>query len=143
LDSHPRLERLEDRATPSTLIVGSAGDSGAGSLREAIASAAAGDVITFAPTVYGQTIALGSRLVIDRSLTIDGPGAGSLSVSGQGTVGLISIAGSPRVSIDGLALTQGSDQIGGAIDNPSGTLLLRDCVVTNNHATSGGGAISS
>ena len=41
----PRLETLEDRRCPSTLTVRTAADNGLGSLRAAIAAAAAGDSI--------------------------------------------------------------------------------------------------
>jgi hypothetical protein len=45
-----RLEQLEDRLVPSTLTVLNLNDSGAGSLRAAVAAAAAGDAIDFAVT---------------------------------------------------------------------------------------------
>src|SRR5262249_38637479 len=110
---------------------------------EAVAAAAPGDVVSFSPALFGQTIVLSSRLVIDRSLSIDGPGASLLSVSGNSTTGLISIAGSPRVSIDGLTLTRGSDVTAGAIATPAGSLFLRYCDVTRNTAFRAAGAISS
>src|SRR5512141_1960873 len=55
----------------STFTVTMTGDSGPGSLRQAIASAASGDTIRFDPALAGQTITLTSNLVIIRSLTID------------------------------------------------------------------------
>ena len=58
-------------------------DSGAGSLRAEIAAAKANDTIVFAPSLDGQTIKLTSgELDIRRSLTIEGPRAGQLTVSG-------------------------------------------------------------
>src|SRR5262245_5388092 len=57
-------------------------DSGAGSLRAAVAVAQPGDTITFAPQVSG-TIHLNSTLVLTHSLTIVGPGAGVLAVDGD------------------------------------------------------------
>ena len=57
-------------------------DSGAGSLRAAIAAAANGDTIDFAPALNGQTITLTSgALTITQSLTISGPGAGNLTIT--------------------------------------------------------------
>lgn len=50
----PRLEILEDRGLPSTLVVTNALDTGAagdGSLRGEIAAAAGGDRIVFAPSL--------------------------------------------------------------------------------------------
>ncbi|HEX5782635.1 MAG TPA: hypothetical protein VFX80_11975, partial [Solirubrobacteraceae bacterium] len=57
-------------------------DSGAGSLRAAINSAAPGETIDFQAGLQG-TIQLASTLEIDRSLRIDGPGARRLAVSGM------------------------------------------------------------
>jgi predicted outer membrane repeat protein len=56
----------------ATLVVTNTNDSGAGSLRQAIASATDGDTITFAPALAGQTITLASPLWIESSLTING-----------------------------------------------------------------------
>src|SRR6516162_4408477 len=78
----PMLEGLEQRWVPSTLTVQNSLNSGAGSLRAAIADAQSGDTIVFAPSLDGQTIALskGGELLIDKNLTIAGPGAGQLTV---------------------------------------------------------------
>ena len=56
-----------------TIIVTNNGDSGAGSLRDAIDNSSAGDTITFAGNVTGA-ILLSSKLVINKDLTIEGPG---------------------------------------------------------------------
>src|SRR5579864_5407376 len=69
----PRLEALEDRWVPSTLMVSNNLDSGTGSLRAEIAAARSGDTIVFAPSVNGQTITLTSgELLISKNLTITG-----------------------------------------------------------------------
>src|SRR5262249_38682295 len=78
----PRLEALEDRVVPSTLTVTNNADSGAGSLRAQIAAANPGDTIDFAPYVHSITLT-GGQLVIAKDLTIDGPGANRLTVSGN------------------------------------------------------------
>ena len=99
-----------------------------------------GDVITFAPALNGQTVQLSTRVVLDKSLTISGPGAGLLAVGGQQRSGLFAVAGAPRVSITGLTLTGGAAQSAAAVDNPSGTLLLSNCTVASNTAISSAGA---
>jgi hypothetical protein len=69
------LQALQDRWLPSTLTVLNILDSGAGSLRAAIAAANPSDTIVFAPSLNGQTITLtGGELIIQHSLTIAGPG---------------------------------------------------------------------
>ena len=68
-------------------VVTTNADSGAGSLRQAIIDACPGSTITFDTAgVFAtpQTITLTTgELVIDKSLTIDGPGASQLTVSGN------------------------------------------------------------
>ena len=82
----PHLEALEDRAVLSTLTVVNLLDSGPGSLRDAVATANSSpgaDTIKFASGLKG-TIALSSELAITDDVTISGPGAGRLTVSGGG-----------------------------------------------------------
>src|ERR1700733_6587344 len=68
----PHVAELESRQLLSNLVVTSTSDSGTGSLRAEIGSAAPGDVITFASSLRGQTIALASPLAVGTSLTIKG-----------------------------------------------------------------------
>jgi len=57
--SVPWLEELECRTVPSTLLtVHNNLDSGAGSLRDAIANAQSGDSIAFDQSLFDQTITL-------------------------------------------------------------------------------------
>ncbi|MBD1938885.1 choice-of-anchor Q domain-containing protein [Microcoleus sp. FACHB-68] len=67
----------------SILTVTTNADSGVGSLREAIASAQAGDTIQFSSSLANQTISLTSQIEIDKHLTIDGAGATNLTISGN------------------------------------------------------------
>src|SRR6516225_655304 len=78
----PQVETLEHRDVPSTLTVTNNLDSGAGSLRAEIAAARSGDTIVFAPSLDGKTITLThNELDITKNLTIQGPGAGQVTVS--------------------------------------------------------------
>ncbi len=56
-------------------------DSGPGSLRQAIADASSGETIIF--TVTGTITLTSGELVIDKDLTIQGPGATQLTISGN------------------------------------------------------------
>ncbi|MGZ4343187.1 MAG: hypothetical protein ACXVHX_14720 [Solirubrobacteraceae bacterium] len=68
------------------VTVTSTADSGMGSLRDAIANATDGQTIDFSPALNGQTITLTSgALMVTHSLTISGPGAGNLTVEGDGS----------------------------------------------------------
>ena len=66
-------------ASAATLTVTSSADSGAGSLREVIAGSSPNDTITFTPAL--TTIALDSSIVLSWGLTIEGPGADSLTIT--------------------------------------------------------------
>ena len=65
---------------PGGYAVCNANDSGAGSLRQAILDASSGDTINFAPSVTTVNLTSGEELVIDKNLTITGPGANRLTV---------------------------------------------------------------
>jgi hypothetical protein len=136
------VEALEDRHLLSTLTVLNASDSGPGSLRAALAQAnpAGGDTIVFAPALNGQTIGLQSTLVIGKSVTIQGPGAGQLAVrrAAAGSFGVLAVSAGVTATVSGLTIANGSAGIGGGVYN-QGNLTLTDCVVSANTATAGGG----
>src|SRR6266852_4116490 len=103
----PCIESLEDRWVPSTLTVRNNLDSGAGSLRAEIAVAHNNDTIVFAPSLDGQTITLTSgELLIQHNLTIAGPGAGQLTVSGNHASRVFEVAATTRnVTLSGLTIS--------------------------------------
>jgi len=123
-------------------------------LRDAIALAdVSGDTINF--SVVGPIILTQGEFNITKDLTISGPGAGSLTISGGNVTRVFNIATSTvTVSISGLTISDGfvTDANGGGISN-SGTLILDQVVVNNNaahesgipsgHFTKGGGIYNS
>lgn len=113
----------------ATITVTNTSDSGAGSLRDAIASASNGDVIQFNLS-YPATITVGSPLMFGPSVTITGPGASNLIISGADGVGVFIVNGGAIVTISGLTVAHGSSLLGGGIFN-AGTLTLDSVVVTN------------
>ncbi len=147
-----RMEALEGRAMLSLYMVDNPGDSGtgiglAGDLQYAInqADQATGNsTILFAPTLDGQTISLQGPPRIDKpsgTLTILGPGANELSLSGGHQTGVLTVLPGSKVSISGLTVTDGMATEGGGISN-EGQLTLADCTITGNTAAnSGGGGI--
>ena len=118
------------------------GSSHSGTLRWVIGQAANGDAINFQSGLTG-TIGLTAALpAIAVDITIDGPGATVITVSGSSstTVGTIfTIDSGKTVTISGLTISNGkassSDTGGGGILN-NGTLTVNGCTITNNSAAS-------
>lgn len=146
----PRLEVLEGRDVPSTLTVTSFGDNGRGSLRYEIAAAQSGDTIAFKKSLSGGTIYLtsGNELFIGKNLTIQGPGAGLLTITpfNWNTSRIFEVGPGATVTLSGLTITHGGgyaarpgtgsyayDGDGGAILN-HGTLTMSGCTLSNNSA---------
>jgi predicted outer membrane repeat protein len=117
-------------------------DSGPGSLRQAVRDAASGDTVTFALSPTCSTITLAGTIDIARNVTIDGPGANALAVSGNAAVEVFHIAAGVTAAMSGLTVDNGVSPYGGGIDN-DGTLTLTDSILSDNSATTGGGAISN
>jgi len=130
-------------AVASTLIVSSGTDNGAGSLRQAVRDAMAGDTINLTADV---TLTSGG-LTLAKDVTIVG-------IGGKRTIRRSTAAGTPEfrillidqaiVSLSNLIVSKGlATQGGGAFVN-GGRLTVTDCTFSNNRATDanfGGGAI--
>jgi hypothetical protein len=125
----------------ATCVVTSTSDDGTntGSLRHCVQHAASGDTINFASALNGQTITVASALDIGTNLTIAGPGANLLTISGGSAVQVFTITRTPgsTVTISGLTIEGGKGDWGGGVHNER-TLILRDCVFSHNHAYYGG-----
>ncbi len=122
------------------ITVTNTNDSGPGSLRQALADANGGDSIDFAVT---GTIGLTSgELLVDKAISISGPGAEKLAVNGNSQSRVFHITSGQTVTISGLTITDGhvSDS-GGGIYNDHAALTLNDCAISDNSATGnlGGG----
>ena len=90
-------------AGPSaTITVTNTNDSGAGSLRQAIADAAPGDTINF--NVTGTITLTSGQLVIDKNLIIQGPGASLLSISGNSASRVFYINTGITAALDGMTI---------------------------------------
>jgi Chlamydia polymorphic membrane protein (Chlamydia_PMP) repeat len=126
-------------AFANTITVTNTDDSGVGSLRNAIAMALPGDTITFSLT-YPATITLHSTLNINTSLTISGPGASNLAISGNNATEVIHVSPETTVGIAGLTIENGAALFGGGINN-SGTLTLTDSTLSANASPYYGGSI--
>jgi hypothetical protein len=122
----------------STLVVSSTADSGTGSLRAALAGASDGDTINF--SVTGTITLTGGELLVNKNVTITGPGSADLAVDGHAASTVFHIAAGKTVGISGLTVTNAGDV---AIHNDGGTLTLANCVISGNvnNATNFGGGV--
>lgn len=103
--------------------------SGAGtgqSLREAIDAAAGGDTIDFDAALFGGgpgTMPLNNGLgdlIVDKSLTIAGPGSATLTLSGGGTRRLFQIIADVDFAISGVTLADGLGKGGDGANGAGG-----------------------
>jgi uncharacterized repeat protein (TIGR01451 family) len=122
----------------TSVLVTTNADSGPGSLRQAISDACDGATITFDMSQVVSPISLTSaELAINKSLTIQGPGAGALTVqrsTANGTPNFrIFNLQSGTVAISDLTISNGNiiSGSGGGIFN-LGTLTLTDVIVSGN-----------
>ena len=127
-------------------VVNTNNDSVTGSLRSVIASACTGSTITFAPDVRGAISLTSGELLINKGLTINGPGANLLSIQRSSAAGtpnfrIFHMNGNFNVSISGLTIAKGffPGNLGGGISNDNGTLILDSVTVSGNTADIGAG----
>lgn len=119
-----------------------------GTLRDAIHQVTIGacdKAITFDTTVFAtaQTITLAQTLTLSHNITIQGPGAKLLTVSGNGTRMIFTVNGGIAVSLSSLTIAGGqSESDGGGIAN-NGTLSVQNCAFSGNNAGGRGGAIAN
>jgi hypothetical protein len=132
----PHFLVLEDRTVLSTLTVLNNADSGAGSLRETITAAQSEDTIVFDPSLMHETITLSTGpLALSSNLTIDGPGAELLAISGNHVSQLFTLSGSAQVTLADLTLTGGVSSQGGAVFiGGTAALALDSDILSGNQA---------
>src|SRR6266567_4302486 len=121
-------------------------------LRDAIASASAaaspGDTINFSLPANSIINLTSGELSINKNLTINGPGANLLTLSGNNSVRVFNIGSAGQnisVTISGLTIAKGnaSDVGGGIVNQSVGILTITGCAISNNTAGSGGGIYKS
>lgn len=162
----PRVEVLEERRMLAVVLVTSELDTidfadGVTSLREAVFATnivAGADTIEFDASLAGKTILLKQgALSISDGLTINGLGAGLLSIDASGSdptpdenngdgsrIFAVNHPWSPDdfdVAIHGLCLTGGDAAGSGGAIFSNGNVRISDCVIENNASRSSGGGL--
>src|SRR5581483_3329388 len=162
------------RVSANSLTVTNLADSGAGSLRQAILDAnanAGADTIDFQAGLTGTITLTTGELAVNDSVTIQGPGALRLEISGNNASRVFNLTGKITVSLSGLTISHGNSAAtgggifasgdgalnltacairdnqasggnGGGIDSPGVTLTMNGCTMSGNSATGDGGALS-
>jgi hypothetical protein len=125
----------------ATINVTSTADSGAGSLRDAIAAASSGDAINISAT--GTITLTGGPLTINKSLTISGPGASDLAVSGNKAAQVFVVNSGAIVTISGLTIENGAASGGGGGISNLGMLTVTNSAITSNTTDVFGGGIKN
>lgn len=129
----------------ATITVSSTADSGAGTLRNALAAANDGDTID-ATGVSGSIYLTSGQLSISKSLTVLGPGAYNLSIVGNLSNRVFHVYNGAVATITGLWIRNGGPygtndySGGGGFRNDDSTLTVSNCVISGN---SGGSTIGT
>lgn len=135
---------------PRTIVVTSTADYGPGSLRQALVDVSNGGTINI--TARGTIALISGELVVNKSVSIRGPGAANLRVvSGNGASRVFHITPGTTVTISELTITNGSASslgdfplnAGGGINNDHANLTISSCIVRGNSAYAGGGIFSN
>ena len=132
-------------ASAGAATVTSASDSGPGSLRAVVATAEAGDTVDFDASLEGQTILLTSGAIdVDKSLTIEGPGASELTIDAGHASQILAITAGD-LSISGLTFVNaaGSKHGGAIAQTGTGSLSVSGCSFIGNTAGGAGGSADS
>jgi hypothetical protein len=133
----PHLEGLEDQllldATVDTLS--DVPEQGKTTLRQALAI---GGKIDFKAGLTGTIKLTAGELMVQKDVTIMGPGAGVITVSGNGASRVLEIFATFTAHISGLTISHGRANDGGGILN-RGTLDLSAVAVIADTATNNGG----
>jgi spore coat protein CotF len=125
---------------PSSVVVTTNADSGAGSLRQAIADVCGGGTITFADSVVSPIKLTSDELLIQKSLTIQGPGTRPMIISGNHARRVIELSAGPgiQLALSDLTIADGSAgsftgfAAAGVFNNGSATVNITNCTITGN-----------
>ncbi|HUR29907.1 MAG TPA: hypothetical protein VMZ69_00675 [Saprospiraceae bacterium] len=115
-------------------MVTQAGDNGPGSLRDIVACAPNGTVITFHPSLTDQTINLTSgEIDVTKNLTITGLGMTHLSISGHSNSRIFHILPGRNLSIEDLTLKETNSILNGGAIYIEGHLGIENAILEHNY----------
>ena len=125
---------------PATVIpVTNTNDTGPGSLRQALAIANDGDTID-ATGISGVITLTTGVLLVNKGVTLNGPGAGVLAIDGNAVSAVFQAMSMAPVIISDVTIRNGHGNFGGGILNNAATVLtLMNSTLSGNGAGFGGG----
>src|SRR5262249_38121711 len=146
----PRLEVLEDRMLPSTYVVNSLGDTGAGQgnagdlrycITQANANADPSNVIAFQRGLSGTISLQDAEPPITKTLYLKGPSAARLRIAGNSLYRVCHVAADTTATFFEATVADGkaADSGGGILNE--GNLTLSGCTFARNAAAMNGGAV--
>ena len=128
-------------AATDTVTTCSGSASTPGSLPFVVDNAGPGDVIDFSVSCPpASPIVLAGTLTIGVDLSVVGPGADTVAVSGNNSSAVLLVAAGVTASISGITIEDGLGRTGGGVDN-AGTLTVTDSTVADNSSSDGGGGL--
>ncbi len=130
------------------IIVTNNADSGNGTLRQAVQSNATlggGNRILFSSNITGTITLTTGEILIGHALTLQGPTAAGITVSGNNASRVFRLTGGSTVNLSSLTIAHGnSASFGAGIFNDFGcTLWLSNCTVAANVSGNNGGGIAN
>lgn len=137
----PRIDPRMHALVAPEVVVTNTDDAGPGSLRQTIADAADGSVIHFDAAIAGGAIVLSTGyLQVDKHLTIEGSQASGMIISGGLTSLVFEIPATGDLTVRNVSVVDGRGQEGGGL-HVSGKATLDHALVANNEAIQGGGGV--
>jgi hypothetical protein len=130
-------------------------DSGPGSLRQTILDTPAGGAVDFQPGLTGTIILTTGELELHNSITIQGPGADGLAVSGNDASRVFEVFGGATVTLADLTITHGQISVsgtgnvtalgGGVYVNANAALTVHGAILSSNsvQASAAGSGVNS
>ena len=108
-------------------------------IANAITFMAAYGTIEIAAGTYYENITI--NMIGGETLTLNGAGAGSTIIDGSGTSRVFDISGTGTINFNNLTITNGGPPVqdGAGINNWNATIIINNCIISNNNDGVGGG----
>lgn len=134
---------VNEVCSSGSITVTSGADDGAGTLRQAIPDLCPGGVIDFALPGPGPHVLLltSGELQISKNMTLSGPGAADLTISGGNSQRIFSVGAGVDFTVKQVTITSGAAGNGAGLLNNGGTVTVDSSEITSCTSSADGGAI--